>query len=115
LTRRLTRIAVWVGGTAATIWILDLLGIPVREWIGELFDKLGEIPPGAIVAAILLQSAQTLMAALAWLGILRAMPTGGRVGYRVVLASYATPVAPQQLPPGEHRDLGDVGDVHRWS
>lgn len=92
-TRRLARIAVWIGGVAALIWILDLLGIPVREWIDELFDKLGEIPPGAIVAAVVLQSAQTVMAALAWFGILRAMPPGSQVRYRVVLASYATAVA----------------------
>jgi hypothetical protein len=55
-TRRLARIAVWIGGMAVAIWVLDLLGIPVREWIDELFDKLGEIPPGAIVAAVILQS-----------------------------------------------------------
>ncbi|HJZ35098.1 MAG TPA: hypothetical protein VJ204_02400, partial [Solirubrobacterales bacterium] len=91
--RRLARIAVWIVGVAALIWVLDLLGIPVREWIDELFDKLGDIPPGAIVAAVVLQSAQTAMAALAWFGILRAMPPGGQVRYRVVLASYATAVA----------------------
>jgi uncharacterized membrane protein YbhN (UPF0104 family) len=91
--RRLARIAVWIGGVAALIWVLDLLGIPVREWIDELFDKLGEIPPGTIVAAVILQSAQTTMTALAWFGILRAMPPGHQVRYRVVLASYATAVA----------------------
>jgi uncharacterized membrane protein YbhN (UPF0104 family) len=90
---RLARIAVWIGGVAALIWVLDLLGIPVREWIDELFDKLGEIPPGTIVAAVILQSAQTTMTALAWFGILRAMPPGHQVRYRVVLASYATAVA----------------------
>jgi uncharacterized membrane protein YbhN (UPF0104 family) len=93
LTRRLARIAVWIGGVAATIFVLDLLGIPVREWIDELFDKLGEIPPAAIVAAVVLQSAQTAMTALAWFGILWAMPPGRQVRYRVVLASYATAVA----------------------
>jgi uncharacterized membrane protein YbhN (UPF0104 family) len=93
LSGRLTRIAVWVGGVAATIWILDLLGIPVGDWIGELFDKLGEIPLWAIVVAVILQSAQTTMTALAWFGILRAMPPGRGVSYRVVLASYATAVA----------------------
>jgi uncharacterized membrane protein YbhN (UPF0104 family) len=92
-TRRLARIVVWVGGVATLIWVLDLLGIPVREWIDELFDKLGEIPPGAIVAAVILQSAQTAMTALAWFGILRATPPGPQVRYRVVLASYATAVA----------------------
>jgi uncharacterized membrane protein YbhN (UPF0104 family) len=92
-TRRLARIALWVGGTALAIFVLDLLGIPVREWISELFDKLAEIPAWAIAAGIVLQSAQTALAALAWYGILRAAPFGAGVGYRIVLASYATAVA----------------------
>jgi uncharacterized membrane protein YbhN (UPF0104 family) len=93
LSRRLTRAALWVGGVALAIFVLDLLGIPVREWIEELFDKLGEIPAWAIGGGIVLQSAQTSLAALAWFGILRAAPFGAGVSYRIVLASYATAVA----------------------
>jgi len=93
LSRRLGRIALWIGGTAAAIFILDLLGIPVREWIEELFDKLGEIPTWAIVSGVVLQSIQTALAALAWFGILRAAPIGPGLSYRIVLASYATAVA----------------------
>lgn len=92
-SRRLTRIALWVGGVALAIFVLDLLGIPVREWIDELFDKLREIPTWAIVAGIVLQSTQTMLTALAWFGILRAAPIGPGVSYRIVLASYATAVA----------------------
>jgi uncharacterized membrane protein YbhN (UPF0104 family) len=92
LSRRLIRVALWVGGSAIAIYILDLLGIPVDDWIAELFDKLGEIPVWAIVAGILLQTANTGFAALAWFGILRATPLGG-VSFRIVLASYATAVA----------------------
>jgi uncharacterized membrane protein YbhN (UPF0104 family) len=92
LARRLLRIALWVGGSALAVYILDLLGIPVDDWIGELFDKLGEIPAWAIVVGVLLQTANTALAALAWFGILRASPLGG-VNYRIVLASYATAVA----------------------
>jgi hypothetical protein len=44
LTRRLTRILLWLGENALTIFVLDLLGIPVREWIDELFDKIAEVP-----------------------------------------------------------------------
>lgn len=65
----------------------------MREWVEELFDKLGEIPAWAIVAGVLLQSVQTTLAALAWFGILRATPSGPGVSFRVVLASYATAVA----------------------
>jgi uncharacterized membrane protein YbhN (UPF0104 family) len=89
---RLLRIALCVGGSALAVYVLDLLGIPVDDWIGELFDKLGEIPAWAIVVGILLQTANTALAALAWFGILRASPLGG-VNYRIVLASYATAVA----------------------
>ena len=93
LTRRLGRIALWVGGVVVGTFVLDLLGIPVREWIEELFDKLAEVPTWAIVAGVVLQSAQTSLAALAWFGILRAAPIGPGVSYRIVLASYATAVA----------------------
>ena len=89
---RLLRIALWLGGSALVIYVLDLLGIPVDDWIAELFRKLGEIPAWAIVAGVLLQTANTALAALAWFGILRASPLGG-VNYRIVLASYATAVA----------------------
>lgn len=92
LSRRLTRIALWVGGSALAVFVLDLLGIPVDDWIAELFDKLGEIPTWAIVVGVLLQTANTALAALAWLGILRATPLGG-VSYRIVLAAYAAAVA----------------------
>ena len=93
LPRRLARIGLWIGGTVVGIFVLDLLGIPVREWIEELFDKLAEVPAWAIVAGVFLQSAQTSLAALAWFGILRAAPFGAGVSYRIVLASYATAVA----------------------
>jgi uncharacterized membrane protein YbhN (UPF0104 family) len=81
-----------VGGSALAVYVLDLLGIPVDDWIAELFDKLGEIPLWAIVAGVLLQTANTALAALAWFGILRATPLAG-VKYRIVLAAYATSVA----------------------
>lgn len=93
LSRRLTRIALWIGGVALAIFVLDLLGVPVDDWIDELVDKLGEVPAWAIVAGVVLQSAQTALAALAWFGILRAAPVGPGVSYRIVLASYATAVA----------------------
>jgi uncharacterized membrane protein YbhN (UPF0104 family) len=92
LSRRIARIALWIGGSALAIFVLDLLGIPVDDWIAELFDKLGEIPAWAIVVGVLLQTANTALAALAWFGILRASPLAG-VSYRIVLAAYATSVA----------------------
>ena len=93
LPRRLARIALWVGGVVAVIAVLDLLGVPASEWIDDLLDKVGEVPLWAVVAGIALQTAQTSLAALAWLGILRAAFPRARVSYRLVLASYAAAVA----------------------
>jgi uncharacterized membrane protein YbhN (UPF0104 family) len=90
---RLARSVAWVGGTAIVVFVLNLVGIPVSDWIGKLFDKLGELPAWAIVAGVLLQTAQTTLAALAWLGILRAALPRATVSFRLVLASYAAAVA----------------------
>jgi uncharacterized membrane protein YbhN (UPF0104 family) len=93
LPRRLTRIALWVGGVALAIFVLDLLGIPVDDWIRDLFDKLDEIPAWAVAAGVILQSAQTSLAAAAWWGILRAALPEAGIRYRLVLACYAAAVA----------------------
>lgn len=90
---RLARIGIWVGGIALLVAFLDMLGVPVEEWVRALFDKLDEIPPWAIVAGISLQTAQTTLAALSWLGILRAALPEARIPFRLVLASYAVAVA----------------------
>jgi len=76
LTRRLGRIAIWLGGIALVLSVLELIGVPVFAWIGDLLDRIGEVPTWAIVSGVLLESAQTSLAALAWYGILRAaLPT----------------------------------------
>jgi uncharacterized membrane protein YbhN (UPF0104 family) len=91
--QRLARIAIWVGGVALTIAVLDLLGVPASEWIGDLLDKVREVPAWAIAAGIVLESAQTSLAALAWYGILRAALPSAALPFRFVLASYAAAVA----------------------
>ncbi len=99
MSKRLARIALWIGGVALAIFLLDLVGVPVSEWIEALLDKLEEIPAWAIVVAIVLQSANTALAALAWFGILRAALPRAGVTYRIVLASYATAVAMNSFLP----------------
>lgn len=90
---RLARIGIWVGGVALAIFLLDLLGVPAGEWIRDLFRKIGDIPLWAVLAAVVLQSAQTSLAALAWFGILRAALPRARFPYRLILACYAVAVA----------------------
>jgi len=99
LPRRIARIVAWVGGVALAIFVLDLIGVPVSEWIDDLFDKLAEVPLWAIVAGVILQTIQTALAALAWFGILRASLPRAGVTYRIVLASYATAVAMNSFLP----------------
>jgi uncharacterized membrane protein YbhN (UPF0104 family) len=93
LSRRLTRIAIWVGGVSLLIFVLNLLGIPVGDWLRELLRKVREVPAWAVVAGVVLETAQTSLAALAWYGILRAALSHARVSYRLILACYAVAVA----------------------
>jgi uncharacterized membrane protein YbhN (UPF0104 family) len=99
LVARLVRIAVWVGGVALLILILGLFGIPVGEWIRDLFKKIREVPAWAVVGGIVLQSAQTTLAAVAWLTILRAAFPRAGITFRLVLASYAVSVAMNSFLP----------------
>ncbi len=99
LVARLARVAIWVGGLALLIFVLDLVGIPVSEWIRELFKKIREVPAWAVIGGVVLQSLQTTLAAVAWLAILRAAFPRAGVTFRLVLASYATSVAMNSFLP----------------
>jgi uncharacterized membrane protein YbhN (UPF0104 family) len=99
LRTRLARIAVWVGGVALLIFALGLLGIPVGDWIRQLFKKVREVPAWAVVAGVLLQTAQTTLAAAAWLAILRAAYPRVKITFRLILAAYATSVAMNSFLP----------------
>jgi uncharacterized membrane protein YbhN (UPF0104 family) len=99
LLARLTRIVVWVAAVALAILVLDLLGIPVDDWIRDLFRKIREVPAWAVAGGIVLQSAQTTFAALAWLAILRAAYPKVTITFRLVLASYAVSVAMNSFLP----------------
>jgi uncharacterized membrane protein YbhN (UPF0104 family) len=90
---RIGRIALWIGGVALALFLLDLVGIPVLDWIKDLFDKVSEVPPSAVVGGVVLETLQTTFAALAWLGILRAAYPRAGISFRMVLASYAAAVA----------------------
>jgi uncharacterized membrane protein YbhN (UPF0104 family) len=99
LLARLARIAVWVAAVALVIFVLDLLGIPVSGWIRDLFRQIREVPVWAVVGGVVLQSAQTTLAALAWLAILRAAYPRAGIIFRLVLASYAVAVAMNSFLP----------------
>jgi uncharacterized membrane protein YbhN (UPF0104 family) len=93
LPRRFARIALWIGGIVLLLVVLELLGVPAFDWIGDLLDKVSQVPAWAIAAGVVLESAQTSFAALAWFGILRAALPDSAIPFRLVLASYAVAVA----------------------
>jgi uncharacterized membrane protein YbhN (UPF0104 family) len=99
LTARVTRVVVWVVAVALLILLLDLLGIPVSDWLRDLFRKVREVPLWAVIGGVVLQSTQTTFAALAWLGILRAAYPKVTITFRLVLASYAVSVAMNSFLP----------------
>lgn len=93
MARRLARIALWLAALALLLGALELIGVPALEWIDDLLDRIGEVPTWAIGAGVLLESAQTGLAALAWYGILRAALPAAALPFRLVLACYAVAVA----------------------
>ena len=47
---RAVRIGAWLAAVALALWLLDLLGVPVTDWIRKLFHDIRSVPPEAIVA-----------------------------------------------------------------
>jgi uncharacterized membrane protein YbhN (UPF0104 family) len=91
-SRRVLRIAIWIGGLVVLLAVLNLLGVDVWGWLEQLWDSVTEISLAYIILGCIFQAGQTLLTALGWYGILRyAYP--GRVTYMPVLASYAAGVA----------------------
>lgn len=91
--RRLGRIAGGLAGVALVALVLDLLGVPVADWVRELIKQVRAVPSGAIVGGIALDSLQTVFAAVTWLTILRAAFPDTSVPFRPVLAAYTVGVA----------------------
>ena len=92
-SRRLMKVLAWLGGIAAVVLLLELLGVDVRGWFSSLWDALTGIGFGYLVAGWSLQTVQTTLTALGWYSILRAAYPKALTPYRQVLAAYATGVA----------------------
>lgn len=92
-TRRLAKVAAWLGGFAALVILLELAGVDVTGWLSSLWDAVTEISLGYIVAGLALQTVQTTLTALGWVFILRAAYPAAVIPYRAILAAYAAGVA----------------------
>src|SRR3954447_1022967 len=89
---RLLHVAAWITAVAVTVAILDLLGVDVSGWFSELWDQIKEVPAGYIVAAVIAQSGQTVLAGLSYYGILKAA-YAGEVQIAPIVTAYAVGVA----------------------
>ena len=89
---RLRRIVIIVAVAVAVGLASYLLGWNIRGWLESVWDTITQISAKSLLAATVFQTAQTVLAAVAWYEILRfAYP--GRVGKKEVLTCYATSVA----------------------
>ena len=96
--RRLVKVVSWLAGIALALVVLNLLGVDIRGWLSELWDQIREIPVGYIVAALVFQSGQTLLAGLSYYGILRAAYPG-QVEFWPIVTAYAVGVAMNNFLP----------------
>jgi len=97
---RLIKVAGWIIGTAVVIFILDFLGVDVIGWLQDLWTQIKAIPAGYMVAALVFQTGQTLLAGLSYYGILRAAyPGEGQVEFWPIVTAYAVGVAMNNFLP----------------
>jgi len=93
--RRIRKIAIWLVGLALFWFLLQVLGVSVRDWLESLWDQIAAIwqhNPGYIIGALIFQTGQTLFAGLAYYAILKAAYKD-EVKLWPVIAAYAVGVA----------------------
>ena len=90
--RRMTKVLAWVAGVAVFWLVLNLLGVDVRGWIADLWDRISAIPKGYLVAALFFQTLQTFFAGLSYYGILK-FAYKDEVTLWPIIAAYAVGVA----------------------
>ena len=90
---RVLRVAAWICGLALAALICQLLGIDLKGWIADLWDAITGVAIGYLVLGLVLQTLQTLLTALAWVGILRAGYPADRIKALPIITCYAVSVA----------------------
>ena len=95
---RLVKVAGWIAGTIAVLVVLHLLGIDVLGWLQDLWDQIKDVPAQYIVAALVLQTGQTVLAGTSYYGILRAgYPE--QVPFWPIITAYAVGVSMNNFLP----------------
>ena len=96
--RRLLKVAGWLVGIALVLVVLNLLGVDVLGWLSDLWDQIKAVPVGYIVAALVFQTGQTVLAGVSYYGILRAAYPG-QVQFWPIVTAYAVGVSMNNFLP----------------
>jgi uncharacterized membrane protein YbhN (UPF0104 family) len=96
--RRMLKVGGWLVAVLLVAIVLDPLGVDVLGWLQDLWDQIKEVPVGYIIAALVFQSGQTLLAGLSYYGILRAAYPG-QVEFWPIVTAYAAGVAMNNFLP----------------
>lgn len=87
--------AIWLVALALFWFLLQVLGVNVRDWLESLRNQIRTIwehNPGYIIGALIFQTGQTFFAGLAYYGILKAAYKD-EVRFWSIIAAYAVGVA----------------------
>jgi uncharacterized membrane protein YbhN (UPF0104 family) len=95
---RLVKVALWLVGIALAIVVLNLLGVDVIGWLKDLWDQIKGVPVGYIIAGLVFQSGQTVLAGVSYYGILKAA-YGDEVSLPPIVTAYAVGVAMNNFLP----------------
>ena len=95
---RLIKIALWLVGITLAIVVLNLLGVDVIGWLRDLWDQIKAVPVGYIVAGLIFQTGQTVLAGVSYYGILKAA-YGDEVSLAPIVTAYAVGVAMNNFLP----------------
>jgi uncharacterized membrane protein YbhN (UPF0104 family) len=96
--RRMLKVGGWLVAILLVTIVLDPLGVDVIGWLQDLWDQIKAVPVGYIIAALVFQSGQTLLAGLSYYGILRAAYPG-QVEFWPIVTAYAAGVAMNNFLP----------------
>jgi uncharacterized membrane protein YbhN (UPF0104 family) len=96
--RRLVKVAVWIAGIALVVVLLNLVGVDVTGWLSNLWKQIKAVPAGYIIAALVFQTGQTVLAGLSYYGILGAAYPG-EVAVAPIVTAYAVGVAMNNFLP----------------
>ncbi len=95
---RLIKVGAWLAGTALAVVVLHLLGVDVLGWLDNLWEQIKAVPAGYIVAALVFQTGQTVLAGVSYYGIL-SVAYPGRVTLAPIVTAYAVGVAMNNFLP----------------